>query len=93
MASNVQNENYRQKRIEFWGEGIIWYDVMRLNKGIDRRGAGYTSAAIFNIPAGDPILLWRLPQTEIQGNSALNDNDNNKATEAPTPVDDADVSL
>lgn len=92
-GSDVQAEVYRQKRIEFWGEGIIWYDVMRLNKGVDRRGAGYTAAAIFNIPSGDPILLWRLPQSEIQGNSALTDDDNNKATEAPTPVDDADVSL
>ena len=92
-GTDIQNEVYRQKRIEFWGEGLIWYDVMRLNKGVDRRGAGYTAAAVFNIPPGDPILLWRLPQTEIQGNSALTDDDNNKATEAPKPVDDADVSL
>ena len=92
-GSDIQEEIYRQKRIELWGEGLIWYDLMRLNKGVDRRGAGFTATAIYNIPAGDPILLWRLPQTEIQGNSALSDSDNNTATSAPQPVADADISL
>lgn len=93
-ASDIQNEIYRQKRIELWGEGLIWYDLMRLNKGVDRRGAGYPSSAVFNIAAGDPILLWRLPQTEIQGNSALSDSDNNKAADAPSAViDDDSITL
>lgn len=93
-GTDVQNEVYRQKRIELWGEGLIWFDVMRLNKGVDRRGAGFGATTVFNIPAGDPILLWRLPQTEIQGNSALSDSDNNTATDAPKPVaDDDNVSL
>lgn len=87
-TGNVQDDVYLQKRIELWGEGLIWYDVMRLNKGIDRRGAGFPITAVLKIDADDPILLWRLPQTEIQGNSALTDDDNNKSTEVPTPVDD-----
>ena len=87
---DVQNEVYRQKRIELWGEGRIWFDMMRLNKGIDRRGAGYEPQCVLNIPAGDPILLWRLPQTEINGNSALTDADNNDAVPVPTAVDDID---
>ncbi len=92
-ASDIQNEIYRQKRIELWGEGRIWFDVMRLNKGIDRRGAGYEPNCVLNISAGDPILLWRLPQTEINGNSALTDADNNAATPVPTAVEDADIAL
>jgi len=92
-ASDVQNEVYRQKRIELWGEGRIWFDVMRLNKGVDRRGAGYEANCVLNIPAGDPILLWRLPQTEINGNSALTDADNNTSTPVPTAVEDADIAL
>ena len=92
-ASDIQNEIYRQKRIELWGEGRIWFDVMRLNKGVDRRGAGYEPNCVLNIPAGDPILLWRLPQTEINGNSALTDADNNAATPVPTAVEDADIAL
>jgi hypothetical protein len=89
-ASDVQNEIYRQKRIELWGEGRIWFDVMRLNKGIDRRGAGYEPNCVLKIDAGDPILLWRLPQTEINGNNALSDKDNNPTAPVPTAVDDID---
>ena len=90
---DVQCEVYHQKRIELWGEGRIWFDVMRLNKGIDRRGAGFEPNCVLNIPAGDPILLWRLPQTEINGNAALSDADNNQATSVPTAVADADIEL
>ena len=90
-SSDFQTEVYRQKRIELWGEGRIWFDLMRLNKGIDRRAAGFEPNCIFNIAAGDPILLWRLPQTEINGNNALTDDDNNTATAVPTPVKEDDT--
>ena len=92
-ASDFQEEVYFQKRIELWGEGRIWFDVMRLNKGVDRRGAGYEPHCVLVIPAGDPILLWRLPQTEINGNSALSDADNNAVTPVPTAVPDDDRPL
>lgn len=88
-ASNVQDEIYLQKRIEFWGEGLIWYDTMRLNKGVDRRGAGYpNSTMVYNIPSGDPILLWRIPESEIQANPALEESDNNPVAPTPSPVED-----
>lgn len=91
---DVASEVYFQKRIELWGEGRIWFDVMRLNKGVDRRGAGFEPNCVFNISAGDPILLWRLPQTEINGNAALTDADNNEATALPSAVaDDDNVAL
>lgn len=90
---DVQSEVYFQKRIELWGEGRIWFDVMRLNKGVDRRGAGFEPNCVFNIPAGDPILLWRLPQTEINGNAALSDADNNEDTSLPSAVADDDKAV
>ena len=92
-ASDIQNEVYRQKRIELWGEGRIWFDVMRLNRGVDRRGAGYEENCVLLIPTGDANLLWRLPQTEINGNSALTDADNNKVAPVPTAVKDEDIPL
>ena len=92
-AADIQNEVYRQKRIELWGEGRIWFDVMRLNRGVDRRGAGYEENCVLNIPAGDPILLWRLPQKEINGNNALTDSDNNPNAPTPVAVKDEDVAL
>ena len=74
---------------ELWGEGMIWYDAMRLNKGVDRRGGGFPASAVFNIPANSPILLWRIPQTEINANIALSDADNDFRTEAaPKAVKD-----
>ena len=90
-TGDVQEAVYFQKRIEFWGEGFIWFDFMRLNKNLDRRGGGFDATAVFNIPAGSPILLWRIPQKEIQANIALTDADNDdKNATAPTPVADED---
>lgn len=88
-SSEVQDEIFRQRRIELWGEGLNWYDIMRLNKPVDRRGGGYPNATmIFNIAAGSDILLWRIPEAEIQANPALTEADNNKAAPVPTPVAD-----
>ncbi|MCD7900653.1 MAG: RagB/SusD family nutrient uptake outer membrane protein [Bacteroides sp.] len=87
--ADVQEEIFRQRRIELWGEGLSWFDIMRLNKPVDRRGAGYANAsAIFNIPAGSNILLWRLPEGEIQSNPMLEPSDNNPAAAFPDPVPD-----
>ena len=88
-TGDVQEAVYFQKRIELWGEGMIWYDAMRLNKGVDRRGGGFPASAVFNIPANSPILLWRIPQTEINANVALSDADNDcRTAAAPTAVKD-----
>lgn len=85
--ADVQNEVFRHRRIELWGEGLNWYDIMRLNKGVDRRGAGFpNSTMIFNIQPGEDILLWRLPEAEIQANPALSESDNNPAAPVPQPV-------
>lgn len=87
--ADVQNEVFRHRRIELWGEGLNWFDVMRLNKGVDRRGGGYPNATmIFDIEPTDPILLWRIPEAEIQANPALGEEDNNPSAPAPTPVPD-----
>lgn len=86
---DLQEEVFFQRRVELWGEGLNWYDIMRLNKGVDRRGGGYPNATmVFNIPAGSDILLWRIPEAEIQANPALSEGDNNPAASVPTPVAD-----
>lgn len=88
-ATDLQTEVFRQRRIELWGEGLNWFDVMRLNKDVDRRGAGYPNASmIFDIPAGSAILLWPIPDKEIQANPALSEADNNPVGATPTPVPD-----
>ena len=88
-ATDIQKEIYRQRRIELWGEGLIWYDIMRLNKDVDRRGAGFPQpSSVYHIPAGSNILLWRIPQNEINSNQALTEGDNNPVGSTPQPVQD-----
>ena len=37
----VQEAVWHQRRIEFWGEGLAYFDIMRLNKGVNRLGCGF----------------------------------------------------
>ncbi len=86
---DIQEEIYRQRRIELWGEGLSWFDIMRLKKNVDRRGAGYPNATVvYNIKYGDNAMLWRFPESEIQANPALEESDNNPAAAIPSPVAD-----
>ncbi len=87
-ATAVQDEVWMQRRIELWGEGLSYFDIMRLNKGIDRRGAGFPEAYVFNIPAGDGTLIYRIPQSEEQANPLISNEDNNPVCSIPTPVAD-----
>ena len=87
-SDNPQEAVYTQRRIELWGEGVIWFDVMRLNKGVDRRGCGFPNAeCIFNIAPTDDILLWRIPEAELQANKALTPADS-PAWTLPKPVEE-----
>lgn len=88
-GSDVQEEVFFQRRIELWGEGMNWFDLMRLNKGVDRRGGGYpNSTMVFNIPANDAVMLWPIPESELQANQALSPADQNTVGKSPNPVDD-----
>ena len=89
-AKDVQEAVYWQRRVELWGEGLSWFDIMRLKKNVDRRGGGYESGSVFNIPYGDNIMLWRLPESEIQANPKIAEGDNNPAGATPDSVPDYD---
>lgn len=70
-GATVQEAVWNQRRIEFFGEGIAYFDLMRLNKGIDRRGGGYPASAVFNIEADAPVMIYQIPMNEIEHNSKL----------------------
>jgi len=85
-AEELQNEVWLQRRIEFWGEGISWFDVMRLKKPVIRKENGVTNfgaLAIFNIPAETSYMLWPIPQSEIQANTGIPESANNQMGTLP----------
>ena len=62
-----------QKRIEFWGEGILLYDYKRLNMGITRgyEGTNVPSTARFNCEGRSPQWNIVLTRGEFQSNSGI----------------------
>lgn len=87
-AEDVQNECWMQRRVELWGEGLTTFDLMRLKKPFDRRGGGWMSTLCYNIEPTDPVLLYCIPQTEINGNPGFTTEANNDPQPQPTPVAD-----
>ena len=85
-AEAVQDAVWFQRRIELWGEGFSYADMMRLKKDMDRRGGGFEATTTFNIPTGDAALILPIPQDEIEANAMLSDADNNPTAPKPTPV-------
>ena len=75
-VETFQEEVYTQRAIELWGEGMNWFDVMRMNRGVDRTGCGFPNpSSVVVIPPTENILLWRIPEAEIQANKALSNDD------------------
>ncbi|MGI6223055.1 MAG: RagB/SusD family nutrient uptake outer membrane protein [Prevotella sp.] len=87
-GTGVQEACFQQRRIEFWGEGLSWFDYIRLNKDFDRRGGGFGTNEVYNIAAGDNALIWRIPYNEIQYNAQISEEDNNPVPTHPVAVED-----
>lgn len=56
-AEGVQDAVWFQRRVELWGEGFSFTDLLRLKKPLDRTGANYEVSVRFNLPAESPIFL------------------------------------
>ncbi|MDE5979385.1 MAG: RagB/SusD family nutrient uptake outer membrane protein, partial [Muribaculaceae bacterium] len=64
-------ELWKQRRIELWGEGFSYFDIMRFQKGIDRRGGGYDPTLVYVVSPDDPVLLYEINIREAQANTAI----------------------
>lgn len=73
-AEGVQEACYNQRRIELWGEGLIYWDVLRLKKGVDRRGQGFQPASCFVIEPGSDIQIFLIPRGEVDNNPLITAN-------------------
>ena len=95
-AADFQNEVWFQRRVELWGEGFAWLDMMRLKKplvrfhGSRKEVSNFPDAFRFNIPAEDPIFLCRIPRGEINANEGISQDDNNTGE---YPIMDQNPSL
>jgi hypothetical protein len=78
---SIEDEIWWQRRVELWGEGFAWGDIMRLEKPIIRSNSDNWPAewATQDVPAKHKVLLWRIPQAEIEANQGISDADNNPA--------------
>ena len=65
-----------QKRVEFWGEGILVYDYKRLNQGVARgySGTNFPAVARFNCNGRSPQWNIVLPRVEAQANTYIVNN-------------------
>ena len=82
----VQEAVWMQRRVELWGEGFSYFDLLRLGKGIDRRNTGFEQSANYNVPANSPVMLIPIPQKEREANKLVAAKDYNPLAEKPTPV-------
>lgn len=87
-GADLHEEIWRQRRVELWGEGMSWFDIMRLGVGIDRRGSGFHKDYVFVLSGDDTKLLWPIPQSEVEANPALSVDDYNPTSPTPTRVPD-----
>lgn len=84
-TEELVEEVWMQRRIELWGEGHSYFDLMRMKKGVDRRGAGFAAEYVFDIPAGDAALIFPIPDREMNRNQQLIQN---PMAEQPIAVED-----
>ena len=59
VGSDLVEEIIFQKSVEFWGEGIVLFDMKRLDMGVDTTGANYPSGMLFKSEGRLP--WWNLP--------------------------------
>ena len=67
------DEVFFQKRVEFWGEGIIFFDYKRLGKGVTRGYAGtnHYDDARLNSEGLAPWMNFCIVRTEHNANEAV----------------------
>lgn len=75
-----------QRRIELWGEGFSYYDMMRFQKPLDRRGGGFDPTTVYNLSPENPVLLFEIITDEAQNNPLIGNVSNGASI--PEPVED-----
>lgn len=83
-GKTFMEEIFFQREVEFWGEGMTYYDILRLNLPILRSNTSWTdpnyrmSNYAVDVYSNDPVLIFQIPQNEIDNNPALSESDQNE---------------
>ncbi len=87
-ANALQNEIWYQRRIELWGEGFSFYDIMRLKNRLPAWKMGLLHSQLH----GSLILRLKLrfccvagSKSEIEANKGISEEDNNAKVAPPKP--------
>lgn len=83
-AEAMQDEIWLQRRMELWGEGFALFDILRLKKPIIRKGTNYAAIVQFNLEPESQIMIYRIPQCEMETNKGITEADNNPAAPQPS---------
>ena len=75
-----------QKRIEFWGEGVLFFDSKRLDEPVDRSASNH--AGVFKLRTKRRSPQWNIVITraEFQSNTAIKDSNNNPDPSSKIPM-------
>ena len=75
-ATDIVEEIIFQKRCEFWGEGVLFYDFKRLNYGIHNAYEGSNTPYGMDFETNGRCPIWNIciPQAEMDKNMALINN-------------------
>jgi hypothetical protein len=83
-AQEMQDEIWLQRRMELWGEGFALFDILRLKKPIIRKDTNYEAKVQFNLEPESQIMIYRIPQCEMETNNGIKESDNNPAAPQPS---------
>lgn len=74
FVKNFQQECFYQKRLEFFGEGVGFFDMKRIRTGIHTSYAGTNQGyanQLFNYPGVSPFWNYMIPVDEIEANELI----------------------
>ncbi|MBQ8366801.1 MAG: RagB/SusD family nutrient uptake outer membrane protein [Alistipes sp.] len=76
---DIVEEIIFQKSVEFWGEGLVLFDMKRLNMGVNTLDQNYQSGMLFKTEGRLPWWNIPIPSSESSVNTAI------KGFEGPDP--------
>ena len=86
----IVDEILFQKRIEFWGEGIVFFDLKRLNYGMITGNAGSNAPEDARYTTNGRAPWWNvpIPLNAVQKNTGLKDMNNPDPSKTYLPINE-----